>query len=224
MSNKCEYDYGFEPYDREQRIWKGIDCANPFDKPKKKGCNPKFDFEGSGVFDDPEMASLQCAYTKWAWDGDEQKGRKIKNPITAFKRRRRRSKMRSLLRKICNSDYEYCPSKNFKKRNKICDKTKVCDDVSPSLSGMWRDFKYFAELVLEAFSEERIKKLLSKKKKNNEVSLTKEQLNAIEEASGLVTKSYRDRYPYLQKGGRKYLSKKRKKYRIKKSRKNKKRN
>ena len=29
MSNKCKYDYGFEPYDVSQRIWKGINCAKP---------------------------------------------------------------------------------------------------------------------------------------------------------------------------------------------------
>ena len=43
-------------------------------------------------------------------------------------------KMRGILRKICNEDKDMCPGKVNVSKNKICDETKVCDDVSPSIS------------------------------------------------------------------------------------------
>ena len=163
MDDSCGYDYGFKPNNREESIWAGVNCAKPFEKPDKLGCNPSYDITSS--YNDPDKASLTCAYTKWKWKGDK----KSKNPKVVFKRKVRKSKMKNIMIKICNSDKEYCPDKITTPRDEICDKTKACDDESPNLSGIPRDVKYFAKIVLEAFSKENLEKKLSSKKKITQI-------------------------------------------------------
>ena len=192
MSNKCKYDYGFEPYDTQQKRWKGINCAKPFDPPNSEGCNPEFSPRNSGLYEDEESASMECAFAKWSWDGDNPKGKKIKgkSPRKMYTRRRRKGKMRAILREICNNDKDMCPGKVNVSKNKICDETKVCDDVSPSISGWFRDVKFITKIVLDTFDKKRI---LSKKKKDSEIVLTPEQLAEIEQSTRFESTPYPNR-------------------------------
>ena len=80
-TKKCKYDYGFDPTDYNELMWKGVDCSDPLKKlgPKEQkwtGCYTTFNPKELGGFDDEskveDEASLKCAFTKWNWKGDKR--------------------------------------------------------------------------------------------------------------------------------------------------------
>ena len=216
---KCKYDYSFEPLKDDDKIWEGVDCSKPFRIPNEKECNPYYDIKNIGLFDDEDKASLHCAFTKWNWDGDKKITTKKLSPTKLYKRRRRKSKMKKIMKKICNKSEELCPKDENISKHEYCEASKVCYDKMPSISGIYKDILLFAGIIINAFSSEGIENYFKKKKKNKVTMLNKEQLRDFQQVEALKQGAAN----IQQQGGNKYLSKKKKKKvkknRIKKSRK-----
>ena len=244
----CLHDYGFEPIgaDYNELMWKVVDCSNPFKDVSEKekrwtSCYPTYNPKDTGEFDDEnkgkDEASLQCAFTKWNWDGDKPEDYTL-NLSKRRQRRARRAKMKKIMKKICNRYDKYCPKKEGEKKKEYCDESQVCDDGFPNPV---EDIKLFVKIIMESFD---LNNSMSKKKQTNKTNKTNKKQSSNYEYGrngrskgieslryafkrglpglGRLSKrqlAYGSRKLSRIKGGSRYLSK-----RIKKMRKNKKKN
>lgn len=178
-TKKCKYDYGFEPADYNERIWKGIDCSDPFkimgpNEKKWTGCYPTFNPKDLGGFNDEskkkDEASLKCAFTKWNWKGDKRTT--ILEPIKLKRRRTRRAKMKKIMKKVCNRYNDYCPKDEDEEKHSYCDESKACDDGSPNLL---KELKLSVKIIMDAFKTVKTPKDKSKSKKKKKPKQLKTQ-------------------------------------------------